>query len=243
MIVNPHTIGWEIIYQQAHALQAAEIGFAWHPDKQPLHVAQTLAAIAQHDDGQKDWTGKYALTSAGAPTNFTQLPFSLEQAQQVMKEARYQSRWRSLLTSMHLSFLYEELRGQKKTWDTFLDEQLAHQTQWRRQLNLTKKEAQYAYDFMQWCDRFSLILCRNELPEMARALEISKGPDKLRYEVYQRPTGEVVVTPWPFLQDSFLLTVEARHLRQLQFSSDQELAQALAQAPVHQKAWRIEKEM
>src|SRR5690349_14696750 len=114
MIVNTHEKGWEIIYQQAHALLAAEIGFAWTPEKQPLHFMQTLAAIAQHDDGQKDWTGHYALTAAGAPANFTQLPFALQQAKQVMKEARFQGRWRSLLTSMHLSFLYEDLRGQKK---------------------------------------------------------------------------------------------------------------------------------
>ncbi|MGV3538254.1 MAG: DUF3891 family protein, partial [Rufibacter sp.] len=102
MIVNPHENGWEIIFQQAHALLAAELGFAWKNDKRPLHFVQTLAAIAQHDDGQKELRNQYTLTPAGAPANFTQLPFSLEQAQQVMKEARFQGRWRSLLTSMDL---------------------------------------------------------------------------------------------------------------------------------------------
>ncbi|MFC6996999.1 DUF3891 family protein [Rufibacter roseus] len=241
MIVNAHEKGWEIIYQQAHALLAAEIGFTWLPDKRPLYFMQTLAAIAQHDDGQKDWTGKYALTPAGAPANFTQLPFCLEQAQQVMKEARFQGRWRCLLTSMHLSFLYEELRGQKQLWDEFLDQQLADQKKWRQQMRISKEQAQYAYDFMQWCDRLSLILCRNELPEMERALEISHGPDKIRYEVKQLQNGTVAVHPWPFAQNSFTLEVEARYLTQLQFTNDHELAQAMWQAPVFRKAWNIEK--
>ncbi|WP_205500272.1 DUF3891 family protein [Rufibacter psychrotolerans] len=239
MIVNPHEKGWEIIFQQAHALLAAEIGFAWRQAKWPLQFMQTLAAIAQHDDGQKDWTGRYALTPAGAPANFTQLPFCLEQARQVMKEARFQGRWRSLLTSMHLSFLYEELRGQKKEWDAFLDEQLAYQKKWRQQLKVSRPDARYAYDFMQWCDRFSLILCRNELPEMERALEISNGPDQVRYEVTQLKTGPVLVQPWPFQAKQLSLSVEARCLTQLQFNSDQELAEAMWQAPIHRKEWLL----
>ncbi|WP_207434116.1 DUF3891 family protein [Sabulibacter ruber] len=240
MIVNPHEKGWEIVFQQAHALLAAEIGFAWQPEKKPLHFMQTLAAIAQHDDGQKDWSGRYALTPAGAPANFTQLPFCLEQAQQVMKEARFQGRWRSLLTSMHLSFLYEELRGKKKLWDEFLDEQRSCQKKWRQQLKISKADAQYAYDFMQWCDRFSLILCRNELPEMERALEISNGPDQIRYEVTQLKTGPVLVEPWPFEVKQIQLSVEARCLTQLQFSSDQELADAIWQAPILRKEWLLQ---
>ncbi|GGK76781.1 DUF3891 family protein [Rufibacter glacialis] len=240
MIVNPHEKGWEIIFQQAHALLAAEIGFVWQPEKRPLYFMQTLAAIAQHDDGQRDLSDGYALTPAGAPANFTQVPFNLEQAQQVMKEASFQGRWRSLLTSMHLSFLYEELRGQKKLWDAFLDEQLSWQKKWRQGLKLTKPQAQYAYDFMQWCDRFSLILCRNELPEMERALEISNGPDQIRYEVTQLKAGPVRVSPWPFQDQEVTLTVEARYLTQLQFKSDQALTQALAQAPIQQKSWLLQ---
>ncbi|WP_066835796.1 DUF3891 family protein [Rufibacter ruber] len=241
MIVNPHEKGWELIFQQAHALLAAEIGFAWLLEKRPLHFVQTLAAIAQHDDGQKELRNQYTLTPAGAPANFTQLPFSLAQAQQVMKEARFQGRWRSLLTSMHLSFLYETLRGQKTEWDHFLEEQLASQKLWRQQLKVKKAEAQYAYDFMQWCDRLSLILCRNELPEMERALEISDGPDRQKYEVRQLSDATIVVQPWPFEQPSLALGVEVRYLQQLHFTSDQELAQAIWQAPVQQKSWVLKK--
>jgi len=170
MIVNLVPEGWEIIYQQAHALLAAQIAFEWRPTDRPERWVETLAAIAQHDDGQRFWAGKIGLTPAGAPANFTVLPFSMEQARQVLYEAGFQGRWRSLLTSMHLSFLYEELRGKNKTTDAFLDEQKENQARWRKELKVNKQKAQQAYDLMQWCDRFSLILCRSQLPEAERTL-------------------------------------------------------------------------
>lgn len=239
MIVNAVPEGWEIIYQQAHALLAAQVAYQWREADRPERWVETLAAIAQHDDGQKSWAGKIGLTPAGAPANFTMLPFSLEQATQVMAEARYQGRWRCLLTSMHMSFLYEELRGQNNETDAFLDEQVANQKAWRKELNITKKQAQQAYDLMQWCDRFSLILCRSQLPEMERTLEVSKGPDGVQYSVTQQKDGLIKVNPWPFEQKSFTLSVEASYLKQLQFQSEDELSRALKCAPIKVKSWSI----
>jgi len=241
MIVNTVPEGWEIIYQQAHALLAAQIAFEWRTSDRSERWVETLAAIAQHDDGQRGWAGKIGLTPAGAPANFTMLPFSFEQARQVMEEAAFQGRWRALLTSMHLSFLYEELRGKEEKIDTFLDEQLANQNQWRRELKVSKPKAQQAYDLMQWCDRFSLILCRRELPEAERALEISAGPDGVRYEVILQKNNNVQVNPWPFQQKSFSVSVEASYLSQLQFKDETELTQALQLAPIRFRTWHIGK--
>jgi len=241
MIVNATIEGWEIIYQQPHALLAAQIGFYWRQKDRPERWMETLAAIAQHDDGQKDWTGKDGITKAGAPADFTLAENTLEQAHQVMHEARFQGRYRSLLTSMHMSFLYESRRGESKDIDAFLDEQLRLQKSFRKDLQLTKKEADAAYALMQWCDRFSLILCRNELPEMERLVEISKGPDGKRYELKQLETGAVVVTPWPFELPEFEVWVEACTLKQLQFKNDAELAEALRQSPISTKRWQLKK--
>ncbi|RDC64333.1 DUF3891 family protein [Adhaeribacter pallidiroseus] len=241
MIVNLVQEGWEIIYQQAHALLAAQIAFAWREADRPTRWVDTLAAIAQHDDGQRYWAGKHGLTTAGAPANFTMLPFSLDQAHQVMEEARFQGQWRSLLTSMHLSFLYEELRGKDRSTDNFLDEQIQSQANWRKFLKITKKEAQKAYDLMQWCDRLSLILCRRELPEAERALEISIGPDGSRYDVWQLNSGVIQVAPWPFEFHNFSVSIEASYLAQLQFASEEELTAALRQAPIHTKHWELSK--
>ncbi|MGY2131033.1 DUF3891 family protein [Hymenobacter sp. HD11105] len=242
MIVNYTTAGWQIIYQQSHALLAAQLAWHWPPFGPTDRWVGLLAAITQHDDEQRPWDGHYGLTPTGAPADFTMKDFSLEQATGVLRAARFQGQWRSLLTSMHLSFLYESLRGQKKELDAFLDEQKANQQRWRKALNISKAETQQAYDLMQWCDRLSLILCRHELPEMGRALEISQGPDGQRYDV-TRPNsdGPVVITPWPFVADRFTVGVEASILAQLQFKDDAELAAHLKQAPIETLRWELAK--
>ncbi|MBX0291565.1 DUF3891 family protein [Hymenobacter sp. HSC-4F20] len=240
MIVNYVPTGWQIIYQQAHALLAAQLLHQW-PSFLPCDQwVGLLAAAAQHDDEQENWDGHYGLTPAGAPANFTMKEFSLAQATGVMKAARFQGRWRSLLTSLHLSTLYEGLRGQQSELDTFLDEQLANQKRWLRELKIKKADAQQAYTLLHWCDRLSLILCRHELPEMGRTLEIYQGPDGQSYHVLQpQANGPVRVQPWPFREKQFMVSVEASALHQLQFQNDAELAQALRDAPIETLRWEL----
>ncbi len=243
MIVNSTPAGWQIIYQQAHALLAAQLAWHWTPTLPPDRWVGLLAAITQHDDEQAAWLGRgghYGLTPAGAPANFTQKDFSMEQAAGVLAAARFQGRWRSLLTSLHLSCLYEGLRGQTKEIDGFLDELKASQQQWRRALKLTKAEADQAYALLHWCDRLSLILCRHEIPEMGRAVEISPGPDGTTHTLAQPVTdGPVVISPWPFQATKIEVSVEASVLTQLQFKDDAELAAALRAAPVEQLGWTL----
>ena len=241
MIVNYTAAGWEIIYQQAHALLAAQLAYAWPPTLPPDRWVGLLAAITQHDDEQAAWHGRgghYGLTSAGAPANFTQKEFSLAQATDVLAAARFQGRWRSLLTSLHLSCLYEGLRGQKPEIDGFLDELRARQQQWRKALKLSKKEADQAYALLHWADRLSLILCRHEIPEMGRAVEISPGPDGTVHTLAQpEADGPIVIKPWPFQAAEIEVSVEASMLTQLQFADDAELAEALRSAPVETRRW------
>lgn len=240
MIVNPTPDGWQIIYQQAHALLAAQLMYQWPPFLAPDRWVGLLAALTQHDDEQARWRGHYGLTPAGAPADFAMQPFSLEQATGVLHAARFQGRWRSLLTSLHLSTLHESQRGHSSATDQFLDEQQARQKQWRRELKATKKEARQAYTLLHWCDRLSLILCRQELPEMGRALEIWAGPDGRRYDVLRpAPDGPVQVQPWPFREARFGVSVEAARLRQLRFQDDAELSAALHQAPIETLTWEL----
>ena len=243
MIVNHTPDGWQIIYQQAHGLLAAQLAWHWQPFGPPDRWVGTLAAITQHDDEQQEWDGHYGITPAGAPANFTMKEFSLEQATGVMRAARFQGRWRSLLTSLHMSTLYESLRGQDKQTDAFLDEQQACQKKWLKELKLTKKEAARYYDLMHWADRLSLILCRQELPEMSRTLEIYTGPDGQRYDVLRpQQDGPITVQPWPFRDKEFVVTVEATILHQLQFKDDAELAAALREAPIETLSWEFNKQ-
>ncbi|MGI4869974.1 MAG: DUF3891 family protein [Janthinobacterium lividum] len=248
MIVNPTPTGWQVIYQQAHALLAAQLAWHWPPFLEPDRWVGLLAAIAQHDDEQAAWHGRgghHGLTPAGAPANFTQQAFSLEQATGVLHAARFQGRWRSLLTSLHLSTLYEPLRDTGPAAPAFLDDLHTRQTYWTRELKLTKTQARQAYDLLHWCDRLSLILCRQELPEMGRAVEIYANPLGTGHRaahLVRQPAGPgtaVVVSPWPFATQTVAVSVEAQNLHQLQFADDAALAAALHQAPIDTLHWTL----
>ena len=243
MIVNSTPAGWQIIYQQAHALLASQLAWHWPNMLPPDRWVGLLAAIAQHDDEQDAWRGRgghHGLTAAGAPANFTHKESSLEQATGVLAAARFQGRWRSLLTSLHLSCLYEGLRGQSDEVTTFLNYLLVRQQEWRRGLKLTKAEAQQAYDLLYWCDRLSLILCRHEIPEMGRAVEIFRGPDGTMHTLTQPDAaGPVIISPWPFRDKAVVASVEASVLTQLQYEDDAELAAALRVAPIKVVQWEL----
>ena len=244
MIVNSTPAGWQIIYQQAHALLAMQLAWHWPHTLPPDRWVGLLAAVAQHDDEQAAWLGRgghHGLTAAGAPANFTQKEFSLEQATGVLTAARFQGRWRSLLTSLHLSCLYEGMRGQHAEITSFLDYLLARQQQWRRELKITKAEAQQAYDLLHWCDRLSLILCRHEIPEMGRSVEIHRGPDGTMHTLAQpKAGGPVHISPWPFREKTVVASVEASVLAQMQFKDDAKLAAALRAAPIETLRWELQ---
>jgi hypothetical protein len=156
--------------------------------------------------------------------------------QQHAQNAQYRGRWVAMMISMHISFLSEGKRGESPELDSFLDEQLQHQKKWRHELNVTKDEAAQAYEFFQWCDRLSLILCNHVLPAGERALEIATLPDGTRYDVIEFGDG-VTVKPWPFLEKKFTVNVEATYLEQLKFDSNEELTQALQTAPIKTLEW------
>ena len=249
MIVNPTPAGWQVIYQQAHALLAMQLAWAWSPFLPPSLWVGLLAATAQHDDEQAAWHGRgghYGLTPAGAPANFTQQAFSIEQATGVLHAARFQGRWRSLLTSLHLSTLYEPLRGTDPATTAFLDELLASQARWLKELHLTKTQARQAYDLLHWCDRLSLILCRHELPEMGRAVEIYQAPlghGHRPAHTVRQPAGPgtpVVVSPWPFATNELTVSVETQELHQLQFRDDAELVDALHHGIIQTLSWTLQ---
>jgi hypothetical protein len=241
MIVNPTQSGWEVIYQPAHALLAAQIASHWHEDQRPSRWVETLVALAQHDDEARDWSGRHHLTVSGAPLDFSlnEIP-SLIQPRQITQDLQYKGQWGALLISMHMVFLYHHLQNESQEFADFLDEQIEHQRNWRKALKITKDEAERAYALFQWCDRMSLILCRRELPEAGRALEVSAGPDGTRYDVLCQE-DRVTVDPWPFQDSHFTVSVEAMCLSELSFEDDSDLQSALQVAPVEYLTWEFEK--
>ena len=242
MIVNSTRAGWEVIFQRAHELLAVQIGWRWQARQLPLRWVETLTALGDHDNQQDNWQGTKHLTKAGAPLDFSQKVYSLQQAQNVVRVAQYKSRYVALLISMHVSYLYGRLRDESPEMDQLLAEQEKNQQQWRKSLKITKQEAEAAYRLLHWCDRCSLILCRRQIPEDERKLEICQGPDQQVYQLWQRGGDKsLVVEPWPFEEKEFEVWVEARSLEQLSFKDDDELSAALMAAKVEDRRWTFRK--
>jgi hypothetical protein len=241
MIVKQTLEGWQVIYHRAHAQLAAQLAGQWRRKNAPPRLYETMAAISHHDDLEKEWEGNN-LTAVGAPMDFTLDPeTSVERLARHAHNALYRGRWVALLTSIHLSRLTAAKRGESPEIDQFLDEQLANQEKWRKELGIRKDDVESAYAFMQWCDRLSLILCQSELPADERALEVSKGPDGTRYDIVELSNGCVTVKPWPFEDDRFTVNVEACLLDQLKFASNEELTAALQTAPIQTLKWTFVK--
>lgn len=238
MIVHLVEDGWDIIYHRAHALLAAEIGGHWRKEKVPVRFFETLAAIAQHDDLEREWE-EDQLTEAGAPLDFMlDRESSVEHFQHLIEGALYRGRWVALLTSMHVDFLSQKNAEKSPEWDAFLREQQQQRQQWQHELEIDPDEVNSTYAFMKWCDRLSLILCQKKLPMNERWLEITVGPDGQSYKIKQNSSTEYVsVSPWPFSEDKFVVGVEASHLKQLVFESNDMLVQALKNAEIKTLTW------
>lgn len=237
MIVNLAQNGWEIIYHRAHALLAAQIAGQWQRKNAPERLYETIAAISHHDDLEKEWEGN-ELTEAGAPLDFTlDRSAEIEPLRQHLESAYYRGRWVTLLNSKHICFLNQDRWGTSKEWDEFLNEQVSNQEKWRKELGLSKDQAERAYQFMLWCDTLSLILVRRRVPDAGRSLEITSGIDDQRYELRQLENGCLTVEPWCFEEHEFTVNVETSCLTQLKFDTNEELVAALKAAPIKTLEW------
>ncbi|MCY7336445.1 MAG: DUF3891 family protein [Chamaesiphon sp.] len=238
MIVNLTDDGWEIIYHRAHALLAAQIAGYWDTPDDTSRLVDTIAAIAHHDDLEREWQGDH-LTKAGAPLDFTLggEDFSVAPLYEHIENALYRGRWVALLVSMHMSFLSEGKRGEMPELDEFLDKQIELRQTWRESLGISEADAETAYAKMQCCDRLSLILCQQQIPDGERWLEIAKGPTGEQHDIIQRGDKTLTVKPWPFKDEKFTVRVDASYLTQMKFQSDKELVESLKHAPISSIEW------
>jgi hypothetical protein len=243
MIVNLAKDGWDVIYHRAHALLAAQLGGQWQRSNSPARLYETIAAISHHDDLEKEWNGHH-LTKAGAPLDFTlgeEPPeVSLARLKKHLEESCYRSRWVTLLTSMHVCFLNQD-KLELEDWRDFLETQTQNQERIRQELGLSEEEVERGYQFMQWCDRLSLILVQGQIPEDGRAIEITHGIDNQRYDLRRLENGNLTVEPYPFEDEEFTVNVESYHLSDLKYDSDRDLIDALKTAPTKSLEWTFSK--
>jgi len=239
MIVKSTPTGWEVIYQRAHGLLAAKLAFYWNIGERPPHFVETLLAIAEHDDGMSESRTPENLTKAGAPKHFQVPGRSGNQYRNVMEISASKSRWNALLTSLHMTFLYESPKYEDADIEKFVKEQHKFQKKLLKELKLSKGEADKYYRFLEWCDALSLLLCMDQIQPQRRRMDVSVGPNGEMYQIWQNDEDYLCVEPWPFEPDSFEVSVEYRELNQLKFKDALELDSCLKVAEVNARTWNF----
>lgn len=241
MIVNYKEGGWEIITQRAHGILAAQLGMHWKLEDRPGRWMETLLAIAEHDDAEVELEGENLLTNQGGPLNFSMRNFEPEHCERLSKFSITKSRYIALLTSMHMEFLYKKEEKTNEQVKKFLQQQRKLQEKWRTELRLEKEAAEKIYSFLEWCDAFSLLICQNQIQPEHRSIEISRGPQGNKYQLYQVEAEKLTLDPWPFEPSSFHVYFESRLISQLQFKDPAEFREAFHKAKVDETAWELVK--
>ena len=154
-----------------------------------------------------------------------------------MEISTAKSRWNALMTSMHMTFLYEDKKYEDRDIEEFIKEQHQYQKQLIKELKISQEEAEKAYRFVEWCDALSLLLCMDKIQPEQRRMDISTGPDGTMYQIWQDEKERLRVEPWPFEPDTFTVEVEYRELHQLQFKNTDELDESLGQADIKARKW------
>jgi len=241
MIVNYQQTGWEVITQRAHGIVAAQVGMHWKTKERPARWMETLLAIAEHDDAEVELAGENLLTETGGPLNFKMKRFDLDHCEQLSMLTITKSRYIALLTSMHIEFLHQKEEKENIELHKFLDQQRQLQDKWRTELGIDKKEAERIYYLLEWCDAFSLLVCQKQLQPEKRGIEISTGPDRVVYQLFQIGEGALTVEPWPFETNTFTINYESREINKLRFETSAEFRKAFIDAPVKDNNWEITK--
>ncbi|RZK19504.1 MAG: DUF3891 family protein [Pedobacter sp.] len=234
MIVNYNSKGWQITTQRAHGLLAGQICARWKLANQPERWFDTLVATTEHDDVYNEFERKPLIDDNGAPINFTETSFDLEACQKQIDMALTKSRFITLLISRHIDFTH----GEDPLAVDFISMLKNNEKKWIREAGVTKIDVDRAYELLEFCDAFSLLICQDQVPPENRLLEISKGPDGKSYQLHEE-SGSIVVDPWPFTTDEFVLTYEVRSLKQLKFEDDEQFCEALKKALIKVKQIKV----
>lgn len=246
MIVAPHYKGWKIIQQRSHGLLAAMLAYEFAIDLPNDIMVPTLIAIAEHDDGIAETEENKNLTDAGAPRHFLEeggpKKTDLKQHFNVMESATSKSQLNSLLTSMHLDFIFsDKKKGEDKQLDAFLKELAINRKKTLKHLNIDQKYAERVYRFVEWCDAFSLLICMDKIQPEGRKMDVSECPEGNITQTFYKDENTISVEPWAFKNDTFKIFYEYKIVEQLAFKSIEEFDTVCKATPMQRQEFVFSK--
>lgn len=243
MIIIETKSGREVIFQRNHALVAGALGVELAQQFRPKAWIETIAAVIEHDDAQADFTEETHIDRWGAPLDFRNYGENLLQAERIVYETQFKSKYMMLLVSMHAHALRSPKKVKSTDLKAYLKRQEALQIEIRNHLAISEKEAQEAYLFLRWCDECSLILCENRLEPTPFQIQTGQLPGVDSQYIYQdEKSGMVHMDPWCFQKDSFEVSAEIYTLPdKAPFDSSSALKEALLSKMPTTRTWTFQK--
>lgn len=242
--------GLVTITQPAHAWVAGQMARAWGNDRFPRSEPweEMCLAAERHDDGWLAWGATPTLDpETGQPFSFLALPRTEHLAiwSKAGQWALGLGRYPALLVSLHGTGLYErygvarEPPREAEAVQAFLDQQHAFQASLLADLQADPRVATHAAleavalnrRLIAVWDALSLAVCGGT-PEKRRigGVPTVDGESVLSIAAEGGDPARMVVTPWPFTEESVTLRFEGRRLLG-RFTDETAMRTALAQAP------------
>ena len=235
MLVRHHVKGWKVISHYTHALFAGKVGNHLLDKLISSHWPETLTAIINHDDQMVDFNETNYLTEAGTPKDFTMESGNTKDAvihaKRLYKEAIQKSQWICLLVSRHIEFLYQD--NPDEEMKEFLKIMYEKRKQQRRLYKITIGEENHLYEVLRFCDRVSLIVCGDEVPETGRLLEINTSINNDTYQISSNDDNSYKIEPWIFSKEKFEVDYEYKILEQITYKSNKQLEQCISEGKLH----------
>jgi hypothetical protein len=237
--------GTLLIGQPAHAWLSGRMARAW---KWPFHPWEDVCLAAeQHDIGMAAWDARPELDhGTGLPYSFSSMPRDThvglwrEASRLVLPQGRYPA----LLVSLHGTGLYERYvpadQLEAEPTRSYLEAERSFQDAMRRSLAPDQADVDDAVALVRCWDSISLFLCTAS-STTSSVLSVP-GCDG------ERPTLELAwidgdptriqVEPWPFLEPSLVLPVDARLLTG-RYQDRNAMLRALDEAPWRTITFRL----
>lgn len=231
MIVNKVKNGYIIVYQAAHGLLAGKIASHLSTNLKSIHWLDLQQAIYHHDDHQLNFNEKTFLSENGIPIDFADdeenIRSLLKRMNSIADQAFKKSGFIYLIIVEHLHFLYADKQSQSKMINDFFERQKLVQQRMRTTYKLSKDEVLSEYEILRFCDRLSLILCKDQIPEMGRELEINTSINGKKYYISGEKNNSLSIRPWIFKEEDFHLNIEVRTLQEASFKSETHFKKSL----------------
>jgi len=247
------------IPQASHAWLAWQVAQHWGNRRfaRPAPRAEVVAAVLLHDVGWIEFDSDPGVDPSGRPITFDRMVVAehLDIWRTSVHRAAAFSRYAGLLVANHFASLVRSKsadlldRGDMvggRAAEAFRAEMERLQEGWRESLRMDARYSshlegapwQVNTGLLEACDRLSVYLCASLGTPFTIAGRRPDGePEEI--QISQSRGNRWKVRPWPLEGDRLKLQVEGRRLGSARFSSQEDLRQAIARAPVERLTFTL----